>query len=165
MSKSERRRGGDEIDGHLVRPGELALTEEGTMLISVVSLGVAVCLWERGRAVSALAHFVEPATYEAHRATTRFGNVAVPKLLELMREHVGVIPFEAQIFGGATLRQGDLRGEANIDMARKILRARGIHIASEDVGGHKGRKIMLDSKTGHVAVIKVHELREGDWNQ
>ena len=71
--------------------------------------------------------------------------------------------FEAHIFGGAALDSNDGRGHANIAMARKVLSSRGISIATEDVGGSKGRKILFDPETGHVAVLKVHSIRREDW--
>ncbi len=37
-------------------------------------------------------------------------------------------------------------------------------VASEDVGGKKGRKILFDTASGHVAVLKVHDLRREDWS-
>ncbi len=27
-----------------------------------------------------------------------------------------------------------------------------------------GRKVMFDTATGHVAILKVHELRRDDWD-
>jgi chemotaxis protein CheD len=50
-----------------------------------------------------------------------------------------------------------------VEIARKILREKGIAIASEDVGGSVGRKIVFDLATGHVAVLKVHKVRDEDW--
>jgi len=164
MSQKDRRLGGQKIDGHFVKPGEIVLVHDGTLLISVVSVGVVVCIWENGGPMAAMAHFVEPRTDDVRRATGRFGNVSIPKLLQMVSESTPSGKIEAQIFGGAIPPRGFGMGEQNIAMARKILSTRNIPIVSEDIGGTKGRKLMFDTKTGHVATIRVHQLRDGDWN-
>ena len=163
--KEERRKGGQGIEGHLVRPGEIVLVHDGTLLVSVVSMGVSVCLWEHGGTLAGMAHFLEPRVTDPLRATARYGNVAVSKLIQMARESSPAGALEAQIFGGAhPPGKEDKRGVANVEMARKVLVARGIPIVSEDIGGSKGRKLLFDSKNGHVAVIRVHHLRAEDWH-
>lgn len=164
MRGEERRIGGKSIDGVFVRPGEILLVRDGTLIVSVVSVGVVVCIWERGGPLAAMAHFVEPRTDDVNRATARFGNVAIPKLLSMVREEQPLKNLEAQLFGGAIPPKGFGCGQENIAMARKVLSTRNIPIVSEDIGGSKGRKLMFDTKNGHVAIIRVHELRNGDWN-
>lgn len=72
--------------------------------------------------------------------------------------------FEAQIFGGGELDTCDKTGEENVEIARKVLNKKGVNIVSEDVGGEKGRKILFDTDTGHVAVLKVYDVRDVDWS-
>jgi chemotaxis protein CheD len=48
-------------------------------------------------------------------------------------------------------------------IARKILAKERINITSEDVGGEKGRKIVFNTHTNEMAVIKVDKLRTVDW--
>jgi chemotaxis protein CheD len=165
MNESERRRLGEGVEGLVVHPGEIALVDDGSRLVSVVSVGVLVCLWHYQGSHAVMAHFIEPLTYDPRKATPRFGNVSVPKAVAMMRELVGPLAvLEAQIFGGALREPGDLRGEANLSVARRILEARQVNVVSEDVGGQKGRKVIFDAGTGHAAVIKVHDLRKGDWD-
>jgi chemotaxis protein CheD len=159
----ERRNDGKDLEGVLVGPGELAVVEDGTTLLTVVGDGIAVCLWEPSRKVAGLAHFLESATRDPSRATARYGNVAIPHLVSLLRKWTPGISCEAQIYGGAFRDTDKTRGEENAATARMILDRLGIPIVSHDIGGSKGRKIVLDSRTGHVAVVKVHSLRETDW--
>lgn len=162
--EKERRKGGEASAGQHVPPGGIVLVRDGTTLVAVAGPGVAVCFWNEAAEVACLAHFVEPATYDPSQATARYGNVALPTAISLIRESAGASDLEAQIFGGAFLEDGDRSGaEANIEMARKILSARGVKIVSEDVGGSKGRKIVFQGSSGHVAVVKVHKLRAEDW--
>lgn len=160
----ERRKGGEDTAGQHVPPGGIVLVRDGATLVAVAGPGVAVCFWNETSEVACLAHFVEPATYDPSMATARFGNVSLPTAISLIRETAGSTDLEAQIFGGAFQEESDRqRSEANIEMARRILSARGVRIVSEDVGGRKGRKIVFQGSTGHVAVVKVHKLRAEDW--
>ena len=72
---------------------------------------------------------------------------------------------EAQIYGGAQPIQDDLRclGKENVAIARKILKHHEIRIISEDVKGNMGRKIIFNTYTGEVVVLKVKQLRKTDW--
>lgn len=163
--KTDRRKAGEGTPGQHVPPGSITLVRDGTTLVAVAGPGVAVCLWNEASGVACLAHFAEAATYDPSKATARFGNVAIPTAIGLVREAVEAGEIEAQIFGGASLAGGESdRAEGNVAMARRILSARGIKVVSEDVGGTKGRKIVFQGGTGHVAVVKVHRLRSEDWN-
>jgi len=160
----ERRKGGVDVPGRQVGPGSIALVQDGTTLVAVAGPGVAVCLWNEATQVACLAHFADPAIYDRGRATARFGNVAVPTAIAMVRDAVVGGAIEAQIFGGAARDGRDSeRADANVAMARRILSARGIPVVSEDVGGTKGRKIVFQGSSGHVAVVKVHKLRMEDW--
>lgn len=162
--QTERRKGGESTAGRHVPPGGIVLVRDGTTLVAVAGPGVAVCFWNEASEVACLAHFAEPATYDPSRATGRYGNVSLPTAIAMVREAAASPDLEAQIFGGAWQEDADRpRSEANIEMARRILSAREVKIVSEDVGGTKGRKIVFQGSTGHVAVVKVHKLRSEDW--
>ncbi|HOX53739.1 MAG TPA: chemotaxis protein CheD, partial [Fibrobacteria bacterium] len=106
---------------------------------------------------------VEPRTSNRTACYARFGNVAVPEVVRLVRLEDPRGPLEAQLFGGAQEYPGDRRGSENVAMAEKVLAARQIEVSSRDVGGTKGRKVLFDGKSGQVAVLKVHQLRQEDW--
>ena len=72
---------------------------------------------------------------------------------------------EAQILGGAYAPERCSRdlGAENVRVARRVLMREGIRVVSEDTGGQKGRKIVFNTGTNEVAVLKVGRLRKGDW--
>ncbi len=156
----------DPRESYYLEPGYLYLSADPVVIRTVVGSCVTVCLWDRRRCVGAMNHFLHPIVRERERATPRFGNVATLALIRLMEDAGSNAPeMVAQIFGGAT-PQGEPRstlGDRNVEIARKVLRYRGILIASEDVGGHMGRKVVFDTATGHLVTLKVHRLRQGDW--
>ena len=111
-------------------------------------------------------HFQFPAILEKDRATTRYGNVSIPHFIRMMlAEGSKTKNLEAQIFGGASSPEisTDQIGSKNIKVARRILADKGIRIVSEDVGGKKGRKMVFNTSTNEIAVLKVDKIRKGDW--
>jgi len=72
---------------------------------------------------------------------------------------------EAQIFGGAHFpkRFGKNIGMDNVRLAKKALRYYGIRVVSEDVGGEKGRKVVFNTGTNEVAILKVNQLPTYEW--
>jgi chemotaxis protein CheD len=85
----------------------------------------------------------------------KFGNIAIPKLVEAMLEHGSSLrTMEAKIFGGASMHmmasQSMMIGEKNVLVAREILEEYNIHIVAEDTGGQNGRKIQMDLERGKV---------------
>ncbi len=168
MQETERRRGGLTVDGHLVQAGEIVMVHDGSRLVGVVGSGVVVCVWESTTGLAAMAHFVKPRVIDSRKATARYGNAALQHLISMIEEHrTSSFKPEAQVFGGAhrpTEMGPDSLGHLNVEMARKVLASKGIPIVSEDVGGVKGRKLLFDTSTGIVVVVKVHDLREEDWS-
>ena len=72
---------------------------------------------------------------------------------------------EAQIFGGAYNHEVSVKniGKDNIRIAKSILIKKQVRVVSEDTGGERGRKIVFNTTSGDVAVLKVQRIREEDW--
>ena len=121
-------------------------------------------MWDKKTHIGGISHFVKPRITDPVGATAVFGNVAVQTLVRTMCKYGIKESLEAQIFGGATCTAGDTRGALNAEIARAVLIKRGVPIASDDTGGNKGRKLLFDTQSGHVAVLKVHSLRQEDWS-
>jgi chemotaxis protein CheD len=110
-------------------------------------------------------HFVHPQTTRKEEATPKYGNVATVALIKLMCEEGCTLEtLAAHIIGGGHPDGAtDSVGGRNIEIARRVLKEKGITILSEDVGGSVGRKVVFDLATGNVAVLKVHKVRTEDW--
>ncbi|MFP4347348.1 MAG: chemotaxis protein CheD [Thermodesulfobacteriota bacterium] len=151
---------------YFLEPGYIFLATKPTVISGVLGSCVAVCIYDRKRRIGGMNHFQLPFTKEKHLATARYGNVATLTLVRMMTDH-GSKPrhLEAQIIGGAYNPgiSGKNIGRENIQVARKLLARKRIRIVSEDVGGEKGRKVVFNTHTNEVAVIKVEKLRTADW--
>lgn len=151
----------------LIEPGYIYLPSVPTNLYAVLGTCVAVCLWDKKLKMGGMSHFLYPYTSSKDKATSKYGNVATLRLIQMM-EQAGAKKNSllAQIIGGAhppfRTSHRDI-GKENVEIARKILNNKGIKIVSEDVGGCMGRKIIFNSYTGHLMVLKVYQIRKEDW--
>ena len=157
-----------QLEEYLLNPGYIYIPGKPTLISMVVGSCVAVCLWDKARAIGGVNHFMFPVTRDPKEATAIYGNVATQTLIRLFlgdgskRKHL-----EAQLYGGASPPDGDLEsariGRENADTARRMLRENKIPVVSEDTGGSKGRKIVFNTSNNEIVVLKVDRLRRGDW--
>jgi chemotaxis protein CheD len=136
-----------------VRMGELVVSRDKRDVFSVIGLGscVAVILIAPEKRAAALAHVVLPearATGGREAPPGKFADTAVEAMLGELRP-LGVKPEHtyALLVGGATMfghtHSSKLAGVGlrNIEAVRQELSARGIGVASEEVGGTAGRSV------------------------
>ncbi|MBM3133081.1 MAG: chemotaxis protein CheD, partial [Chloroflexi bacterium] len=93
---------------------------------------------------------------------TKYANVAIPELLQKMREHGAVrarlitkITGGAQMFTAGSAGKGFDTGARNAEAVKKVLADEAITIAAEDTGGNKGRTVRLHIGTGKISVKVV----------
>jgi len=134
---------------------------------TVLGSCVSVCLWDAARKWGCMNHFLYPFIKDRRKATPLYGNVATLGLVKMLDETgCDRKDVKAHLLGGAHRESatGTHLGDENIRAAKEILRRKGIEIASEDVGGTVGRKVVFDVGTGQIAVLKVRKVRESDWH-
>ena len=155
-----------ENNAYFLQPGYIYFSKGEGCVRTVVGSCVSVCLWDKTLRFGGMNHFLHPRTREPGEATPRFGNVATAALIRMMEE-AGCQRRDivAQILGGAfpEWAKGKNIGAENVRAARDTLGKKGILVASEDVGGCLGRKIVFDTRTGQLVVLKVQDLRSDDW--
>ena len=111
-----------------------------------------------------MAHVLLPSQSLArdHSNPARFPETAVPLLVERLRA-LGATPgrLVAKLAGGASmfsqlLQPGTIQmGERNVVAARAALRAAGIPVIREAVGGTVGRSVRFDVASGEVEIRSV----------
>jgi len=151
---------------YFLRPGYIFVPDHSVVISTVTGSGVSVCIYDKKQQKGGMNHFQLPYMAAKGKTTALYGNVAVITLIRMMQKQgYKKKHLEAQIFGGACRPdKPDMdTGRDNIDIARKILIKEKISIISEDTGGKKGRKIVFDTGTSEVAVLKVDNLRDDDW--
>lgn len=140
--------------------------ERGDGVLVTLGLGscVAIMLHDAEMKAGAMAHVLLPSISLARDITNRakFPETAVPLLIERLKA-LGADPrrLVAKLAGGASMfgqlvTPGTIQmGERNVLAARTSLRAAGIPIVREAVGGERGRTIRFHIKDGRVEIRSV----------
>lgn len=142
-----------------LQPGQLVACSEPTTVTTILGSCVAVCLWDPGRRVGGVNHFLLPHWSDGRELSARFGPIAIERTLERVLA-LGCSPagLQAKVFGGASVLAFAPRDEhiglQNVRVARQRLAAAGIPIVAEDVGGCRGRKLQFQTDTG-LALVKT----------
>lgn len=149
----------------LVRMGHYAV-RRGDGLLAALGLGscVAVMLHDRAVPVGGLAHVVLPSASLSRdrERPARFAETAVPLLIGALRAE-GADPrrLVARLAGGASMFAELLAantvpmGERNVLAVRDALKAAGIPIVGQSVGGNAGRSVWFDVRRGTALVRSV----------
>ena len=142
-------------DKKFIIAGEIYVAKEPTVIATVLGSCVAICLYDKILKVSAMNHYLLPLWNGNGIQSPRFGNLAIPKMIELMQKNGSMVSnLEAKVFGGAqgidTKLESMMIGKKNIVIAKEILSDYGINIVAEDTGGRHGRKIMMESVSGKI---------------
>lgn len=152
-----------EVQQTVVGLGEIAVSSKpGEMLVSL-GLGSCVCVsvFDPASGVAGMAHIVLPDSGgDERRQTPKFADIAVPSLFEQMEKagaaKAGLV---IKLAGGAQMmpvtapRASQMNiGDRNIEAVNAILKQAGCKVASEDLGGTRGRTVRLQVGTGKVTV-------------
>ncbi len=138
-------------------PGELCCERTQQYLGTVLGSCVAVCLWDSRLHFGGMNHFLLPNRPSNGELSNKFGDVAVPRLIDGMIEQGSALRhLQAKLFGGAyVLQAGDPAfavGRRNVEVAVAELRKRGIPILSSCLSGTQGLVIRQCTECGDVWV-------------
>jgi len=136
-----------------VHPGQLMTSRTPVRIVTILGSCVAACVWDEGAGVGGLCHFVLPRGTGERSSGLRFGNLAVPELIQRVVA-LGAKPdrLRGKLFGGARIAPG-LQSEnplarRNVDAARALLAEAGVPVLAADVGGLRGRKLVFHPDDG-----------------
>jgi chemotaxis protein CheD len=146
-----------------IHVGEFYIGVRSTEISTILGSCVAVCLYDKVEMIGGMNHYLVPLWNGNGLQSPKYGNVAIHRLVEGML-NVGckINNLEAKVFGGGnvidTIAHEDMMvGRKNIIIAKEILKEYKIPITAEDVGGTRGRRILLVSETGKVMLKYIKE--------
>lgn len=139
--------------------GELVATAQATAVTTVLGSCIAVCLHDPAARIGGVNHFLLPHHVERERSP-RFGNVAIPRLVEeMVRAGASLGSLVAKVFGGASVlgagRHARNLGEENAVLALRLLVDAHIPVLDHDVGGARGRKLVFLTDEGTAWVRRL----------
>lgn len=153
-----------------IHVGQIHLDVAPAAISTILGSCVSVCLYDRRLGIGGMNHYLLPFWNGNSLQSPKFGNIAIPKLIESMIDvGANIKTMEAKIFGGASMNvsasSNMMIGEKNVLVAREILKEYKIPIVAEDVGGEKGRKIQFNLQNTKVLLkytIKTTDIGKYD---
>ncbi len=146
--------------GHLY-PGQIFTSAESALVSTILGSCVAVCLWDRERAIGGMNHYLLPRNPIPSRVDARYGDSAMTRLVEAMVDRGASLQhLVAKIAGGACVLArldgaGRSIGEQNTIVAREFLSKVGIAVVAEQSGGRRGRKLFFHTGNGSAYVNDI----------
>lgn len=144
-----------------LHPGQLFVSPETYAVTTILGSCVSVCLWDPSTKIGGINHFLLPVDGGDDQSSLRFGNLAVRELIEEVLTAGGEQGrLKAKLFGGACVleafrnRENHL-GSKNVQIAREVLNSADIPIIGQDVGGHRGRKLIFHTDNGSAWVKQL----------
>lgn len=158
-----------ELPTYYLKPGELVVCEEGTVIQTVLGSCVSVTFFHRKSRTGSICHGLLPSCKcddSCTKACTegmRFMDCSIRQMIDQFRTRgIPHRELEAKIFGGSDMfRLAESRvskinvGAQNIRATLAMLAEYGIHPLAADTGGNDGRKLFFISCTGEVFLKRV----------
>jgi chemotaxis protein CheD len=148
--------------------GDVIVSEEPSVMQTVLGSCVAVCLWDKEKIFGGVNHYMLPKFMEGIKNPQYCGPESIDRLVDYFLKN-GSIPsnIKAKVFGGGnvvkSLSGGFDIGSENVKVAKKKLMQYGIPIVRELTGGDSGMKILFYSETGKVFVKKLKCFSADDF--
>lgn len=142
-----------ELEVLYVEPGQLVVCTEPCRIRTVLGSCVSVCLYDPELRHGGMNHFMLPEAASSFETSSRYGNRAMPMLLERM-ERLGSNRSQlcASVFGGARVLfdapQLMHLGRRNADFALDWLEQNSITVVLSSVLGNAARRLDFDVETG-----------------
>ncbi len=126
------------------------------MTETLVGSCVTVCLYNAKEGFGAMNHFLRdrPVAPSDPEIGT-YGTTATRKIVATMLKIDGEPRhYQASIFGGAavlkTANADGSIGQGNVAAALEVLKAAGIRVVRQEVGGTRGRRVRFNTQTGQI---------------
>ncbi|MFZ5644581.1 MAG: chemotaxis protein CheD [Bacillota bacterium] len=131
----------------------------------LITLGLGSCvgvsLYDPLIKVGGLLHVMLPDSTQFNNVNkpAKFADLGIPLMVkEMQAMGVNVSRLQAKLVGGAQMFSGlDDKmtlniGQRNTEKSREVLKKMGIRILVEEVGGNRGRTMIVDTSTGQVTI-------------
>lgn len=149
-------------------PGEYHVSRRECEIATLLGSCVAVTLRHISKPCGAMNHFLLHQATGSDMDKGRYGDTSTKTIIWLMQKiDPDITNFRAGIYGGAavishlTASPGEI-GNKNIEVAHSVLKAHGIKVVEEIVGGKLGRRIYFDTGTGEVKVKEIVKTGEAE---
>jgi chemotaxis protein CheD len=152
-----------------ILPGEFYVSMHGELITTVLGSCVAACIRDPILGIGGMNHFMLPVHNQNRTgawedtpvsASTRYGNVAMERLINVILAHGGKRKnLEVKLFGGGKVLDMKTNiGGMNISFVREYLHTERLKVKTQDVGGIYPRKVMYYPSSGRARIKKLYTL-------
>ena len=144
-------------------PGTLYIAKSKAEIITILGSCVSVCLCDVFSYICGINHYLLPFSNGNSPSSLKYGDIAIPKLIEeTLEAGAGKNNLAAKVFGGGAVIQTYGRersalnvGRQNIEIAFDLLDDNDIKIINYDVGGFAGRKIKMSTDNFEIELKRI----------
>lgn len=146
-----------------IHVGEFYIGVKPTEVSTILGSCVAVCLYDKVEMIGGMNHYLVPLWNGNGLQSPKYGDVAIHRLVEgMLNIGCSLNNIEAKIFGGGNVIEGVSQeqmmvGRKNIIIAQEVLDEYKIPIVAKDVGGTRGRRILLKTDSGKILLKYIQE--------
>jgi chemotaxis receptor (MCP) glutamine deamidase CheD/FixJ family two-component response regulator len=142
-----------------ILPGEYFISKQPHLISTLLGSCVAVCLYSPQHKFGGMNHYMLP-TSPTRERSGKYGDYANSKLFEFFERTVGSLAgLQAIVSGGANViaagSAGSHIGQKNLEIARGMLKERGIPIIKENLGGTVGLKLHYQNWDNRLTVERM----------
>ncbi len=139
--------------------GQIGAGQATATFRSVLGSCIGLAFYNPKLKAGTFAHIVLPESAGRPGSLGKFADTAIPEMIRLMKGY-GVMPSQivARMAGGANMfgHGGPMQiGDFNAKAVKLGLAQAGIRLASESIGGTKGRRVIFDCQSGEFLVQTV----------
>jgi chemotaxis protein CheD len=154
-----------------LEPGEAYFAESPTSIVTILGSCLAVSMWLPRLRVGAICHAFLPKCLTWNKCQShcqerfKYVHCTIPWMVEqLSLPGVRRSEIETKLFGGGDLFVPSMIsgnnlsvGKQNTVMALEMFKKEGLIVASQDLGGTMGRKIIFNTGTGEVLLKRIKQ--------
>lgn len=143
--------------------GDCEARADDTTLTTILGSCLAVCLYDSQRGCGGMCHFALPSALEGTPPSSRYGEHALPRLMEKLKS-LGAKQdqLKAKVFGACEVDSTlESPAKQNLQFAYEFLRATGIPIVAERVGTQQSLEVHLKCSTGAARIRNTDGKRNG----
>jgi len=155
----------DFIAGHnssiYLKPGEVVISRNPILVSTILGSCIAVTMFSPNKKIGAICHAMFPRN-PTNDVNVQYTDSAIFYIYGKMMEYTGKTDLIVKLFGGARVLAGGDYGEKckaigdqNVYQAKRTLQELGLGIATSDIGGVRGRKLLFSIKTGDVYLRRL----------
>lgn len=141
---------------HSIGIAGLKVVAQPDTLRTTLGSCVGVAIYDRVAKIGGMVHVMLPSSESGQGDPGKFADTAVDTLLdEVVSAGCKKERLSAKLAGGASMfgpAKANGLGDRNVQAVQERLAKHGVKIVAKEVGGQKGRKMMLTPATGEVEV-------------